>query len=71
MSTTTFTPAPAPSGGPGGGGPRGATASGAAHHRTHKIGNAVRAAKVLAGAAFSVVVMGEFAEEAGVHRRSR
>ncbi|MCX5387905.1 hypothetical protein [Streptomyces sp. NBC_00083] len=69
MSTATFTPAPTPSAGPGA--PRGATASGAAPHRPHMIGNAVRAARVLAGAAFSVVVMGEFAEEAGVHRRSR
>ncbi|MFK0180859.1 hypothetical protein ACIQVR_33410 [Streptomyces xanthochromogenes] len=65
MSAATFTPAPSvrPSA------PNGATASGAAPHRTHRIGNAVRAARVLAGAAFSVVVMGEYAEEAGVRRR--
>ncbi|MET9366034.1 hypothetical protein ABZX93_34755 [Streptomyces sp. NPDC006632] len=71
MSTATFTPAPSSGPGPGVKVPRGATASGAAPHRTHKLGNAVRAAKVLAGAAFSVVVMGEFAEEAGVHRPRR
>ncbi|WP_438292494.1 hypothetical protein [Streptomyces sp. HUAS TT7] len=65
MSAATFTPAPSACPGT----PKGATASGAAPHRTHMIGNAVRAAKVLAGAAFSVVVMGEYAEEAGVHRR--
>ncbi|MFJ8312397.1 MULTISPECIES: hypothetical protein [unclassified Streptomyces] len=65
MSTATFTPAPSARPGT----PRGATASGAASHRTHKIGNAVRAAKVLAGAAFSVVVLGEYGEEAGVHRK--
>ncbi|MFE9117543.1 hypothetical protein [Streptomyces sp. NPDC007172] len=65
MSAATFTPAPSVR--PGA--PNGATASGAAPHRTHKIGNVVRAAKVLAGAAFSVVVMGEYAEEAGVRRR--
>ncbi|MER0447348.1 hypothetical protein ABR738_22835 [Streptomyces sp. Edi4] len=59
MTTATFPQAPAPS------------VSSAAPHRTHKIGDAVRAAKVLAGAAFSVVVMGEFAEDAGVRRRSR
>ncbi|MFI6473367.1 hypothetical protein ACIBL5_24255 [Streptomyces sp. NPDC050516] len=66
MSTATFNPAP--SARPNAA--KGATASGAAPHRTHMIGNAVRAAKVLAGAAFSVVVMGEYAEEAGVHRRN-
>ncbi|KOU52318.1 hypothetical protein [Streptomyces sp. WM6378] len=66
MSTATFTPAPSARPNV----PKGATASGAAPHRTHMIGNAVRAAKVLAGAAFSVVVMGEYAEEAGVHRRN-
>ncbi|MFI6686179.1 hypothetical protein [Streptomyces sp. NPDC050485] len=65
MSTATFNPAPSARPGT----PRGATASGAVLHRTHKIGNAVRAAKVLAGAAFSVVVLGEYAEEAGVHRK--
>ncbi|MGW2818960.1 hypothetical protein [Streptomyces sp. NPDC001415] len=65
MSAATFSPVP--SARPGA--LKGATASGAAPHRTHMIGNAVRAAKVLAGAAFSVVVMGEYAEEAGVHRR--
>ncbi|WP_406507448.1 hypothetical protein [Streptomyces sp. NBC_00212] len=66
MSTATFNPAPSARPNVS----KGATASGAAPHRTHMIGNAVRAAKVLAGAAFSVVVMGEYAEEAGVHRRN-
>ncbi|MEU4350166.1 hypothetical protein [Streptomyces sp. NPDC023838] len=62
MSTVTFTPAPTvPS-------PRGATATGA-EHSPHRVGNALRAAKAFAGAALSVVVLGEYSEEAGVRRR--
>ncbi|MDX3379533.1 hypothetical protein PV390_34620 [Streptomyces sp. ME02-6991-2A] len=38
------------------------------HHRTHRVGDAVRAVKVFVTAAFGVVVLGEFAEEAGVRR---
>ncbi|MFF8290888.1 hypothetical protein ACF068_16905 [Streptomyces sp. NPDC016309] len=47
----------------------GATALGTAHHPAHRIGNALRVIKVFAEAAFGVVVLGEFAEEAGVRRR--
>ncbi|WP_217504087.1 hypothetical protein, partial [Streptomyces lunaelactis] len=47
----------------------GATATGAAPHSPHRLGNALRAVKVFAGAVFSVAVLGEYAEEAGVHRR--
>lgn len=57
MSTATFTP-----------GTHRATATGAAPHTTHHIGNAVRALKVFASAVFSVAVLGEYAEEAGVSR---
>ncbi|MER7110267.1 hypothetical protein [Streptomyces sp. NPDC000229] len=47
----------------------GATALGATRHPAHRLGNALRAIKVFAEAAFGVVVLGEFAEEAGVRRR--
>ncbi|GGU32023.1 hypothetical protein [Streptomyces lavendofoliae] len=47
----------------------GATALGAAPHPAHRLGNALRAIRVFAEAAFGVVVLGEFAEEAGVRRR--
>ncbi|MEJ8635750.1 MULTISPECIES: hypothetical protein [Streptomyces] len=63
MSTATFTPAahvPPPH--------HGATATGAPHS-PHRVGNALRAVKVFAEAVFSVAVLGEYAEEAGVRRR--
>jgi hypothetical protein len=44
----------------------GATATGSTPHR---LGNALRAVKVFASAVFSVAVLGEYAEEAGVRRR--
>ncbi|MET8678938.1 hypothetical protein ABZW18_15520 [Streptomyces sp. NPDC004647] len=49
---------------------RGSTAlsNGFDHHR-HVLGNALRAIRVYAGAAFSVVVLGEFAEPEPVIRR--
>ncbi|MFD4142936.1 hypothetical protein OHS70_20200 [Streptomyces sp. NBC_00390] len=47
----------------------GATATGAARHSSHRVGNALRAVKVYAEAVFSVAVLGEYAEEAGVRRR--
>ncbi|WP_167536390.1 hypothetical protein [Streptomyces ficellus] len=47
----------------------GATALGTTPHPAHRLGNALRAIKVFAEAAFGVVVLGEFAEEAGVRRR--
>ncbi|MFD9605416.1 hypothetical protein ACFRQM_10865 [Streptomyces sp. NPDC056831] len=45
----------------------GATAA-TGHPYTHRVGDALRAVKVYARAAFGVVVLGEYAEEAGVHR---
>ncbi|MEU6348618.1 hypothetical protein ABZ896_04750 [Streptomyces sp. NPDC047072] len=60
MSAATFTPAP--------GRPSGAT-SVSGHPRTHRLGNAFRALRVFAGAARDVVILGEYAEEAGVRRR--
>ncbi|MER6284655.1 hypothetical protein [Streptomyces sviceus] len=60
MSTATFTPAP--------GRPSGATpVSGG--HRTHRLGDALRAVRVFAAAAFDVVILGEYGEEVGVRRR--
>ncbi|WCD87841.1 hypothetical protein KPP03845_104242 [Streptomyces xanthophaeus] len=61
MSTATFTPAR-------GGRPAGATALTDTRHRTG-FGSLLRAAKVFATTAVSVVVLGEYAEEAGVVRR--
>ncbi|GAA2951116.1 hypothetical protein [Streptomyces enissocaesilis] len=49
--------------------PAGATATGAAPHPGHRIGAALRAVRVFAGAAFGVAVLGEYAQEAGVKRR--
>ncbi|MFD3698568.1 hypothetical protein ACFWUZ_20855 [Streptomyces sp. NPDC058646] len=61
MSTAPFTPIQ-------GGRPRGATAlsESSAHSG---FGGVLRAAKVFAAAAVSVVVLGEYAEDAGVIRR--
>ncbi|MFE4665375.1 hypothetical protein ACFRI7_14035 [Streptomyces sp. NPDC056716] len=59
MSAATLTPVP--------GRPPGATAVAGSHR--HRIGEAVRAVRVFAGAAFDVVILGEYAEEAGVRRR--
>ncbi|WSA78255.1 hypothetical protein OG930_23250 [Streptomyces sp. NBC_01799] len=54
---------------PHGTGPaHGATAA-TGHPPTHHVGDAVRAVKVFARAAFGVAVLGEYAEEAGVLRR--
>lgn len=36
---------------------------------THRIGDALRAVRVFAGAAFDVVILGEYGQEAGVRRR--
>ncbi|MFF4352179.1 hypothetical protein [Streptomyces sp. NPDC001530] len=63
MSAATFTPGPVhPSP------PPGATAVTSTHHR-HRLGDALRAVKVFAEAAFGVVLLGEYGEEAGVRRR--
>ncbi|MFF7982194.1 hypothetical protein ACFZDK_24215 [Streptomyces sp. NPDC007901] len=59
MSAATITPAPSR--------PPGATAvDGVPHHR---LGDALRAVKVFVGAAVSVVLLGEYGEEAGIHRK--
>jgi hypothetical protein len=60
MSAATFTPAP--------GRPSGATPV-SDLHATHRLGNALRAIRVFAGAAFGVVILGEYSEEAGVRRK--
>jgi hypothetical protein len=59
MSAATFTPAP--------GSPPGATPVLGSHR--HRLGDALRAAKVFVGAAFDVIVLGEYGEEAGVRRK--
>ncbi|MET8690597.1 hypothetical protein ABZV77_40970 [Streptomyces sp. NPDC004732] len=62
MSATTFTPASVQSSADPGAVPHGAP-------HPHRLGGALRAAKVLVSAAFGVVVLGEYAEEAGVRTR--
>ncbi|MFF8972378.1 hypothetical protein [Streptomyces sp. NPDC014995] len=59
MSTATLHPAP--------GRPSGATSVSGIHR--HRLGDALRAVRVFAGAAFDVILLGEYAEEAGVRRR--
>ncbi|MEU6127376.1 hypothetical protein [Streptomyces sp. NPDC047123] len=61
MSAATFTPAPASA-------PSGAGQDTGVTARPGRLGGALRTAKVLLGAAFGVVVLGEFAEEAGVRQ---
>lgn len=61
MSTATFTPVQ-------GRRPRGATAISDSRPR-YSGGGVLRAAKVFAATAVSVVVLGEYAEDAGVIRR--
>lgn len=61
MSAATITP------GPGRPGPPGATPVLGSHR--HRLGDALRALKVFAGAAFDVVILGEYGEEAGVRRK--
>ncbi|WP_369037662.1 hypothetical protein [Streptomyces adonidis] len=61
MSAATFTPASVSSSRPG------ATATKGGH--SHRLGDALRAVKVFTGAALSVVLLGEYGEEAGVRRR--
>lgn len=65
MSAATFIPASA-SGRPGS--PPGATGLDD-HHNRHRLADALRAVKVFASAAFGVIVLGEYAEEAGIRRR--
>ncbi|WNM36014.1 hypothetical protein RKE30_39505 [Streptomyces sp. Li-HN-5-11] len=47
--------------------PAGATAVQGNHH--HRLGDALRAIKVFAGAAFDVVILGEYGEEAGIRHK--
>ncbi|WP_327253469.1 hypothetical protein [Streptomyces sp. NBC_01244] len=62
MSTATYTPVQ-------GRRPRGATATSVSRPRPrHGVGSVLRAAKVFAATAVSVVVLGEYAEDAGVIR---
>ena len=61
MSAATITPAPRP--------PRPAGATSVLGSHRHVFGEALRAVKVFAGAAWDVVVLGEYGEEAGVRRR--
>ncbi|MEV5471983.1 hypothetical protein AB0L66_06445 [Streptomyces sp. NPDC052207] len=61
MSAASFTPARH-------GPPPGATALDG-DHRRHRIGNALRAVKVFAGATIDVVLLGEYGEESGVRSR--
>lgn len=61
MSAATITHAPRPHR------PAGATPLLDGHR--HVLGEALRAVKVFAGAAFDVIILGEYAEEAGVRRR--
>ncbi|WP_200306651.1 hypothetical protein [Streptomyces adelaidensis] len=64
MSAATFIPASAAGrSGP----PPGAT--GLDHHNHHRLADALRAVKVFASAAFGVIVLGEYAEEAGIRHR--
>jgi hypothetical protein len=69
MSAATFTPAPARHGPPSG-----ATAFDSSRHsgnsrHSYRLGDAMRAVKVFAGAAIGVLLLGEYGEEAGVRRR--
>ncbi len=64
MSAATFHPASA-AGRPGP--PHGATGLDDRHPR-HRFADALRAVKVFVGAAFGVIVLGEYAEEAGIRR---
>ncbi|MFE9773948.1 hypothetical protein ACFYOV_20205 [Streptomyces sp. NPDC005931] len=61
MSAATIHPAPPPVR------PAGATPL-QGHHR-HPVGDALRAVRVFLGAAFDVIVLGEYGEEAGVRRK--
>ncbi|MFJ1974339.1 hypothetical protein ACIO93_37585 [Streptomyces sp. NPDC087903] len=61
MSAATITPAPRPSR------PTGATPVLGSHR--HVLGESLRAVRVFARAAFDVIVLGEYGEEAGVRRK--
>ncbi|MET7450736.1 hypothetical protein ABZT03_02350 [Streptomyces sp. NPDC005574] len=61
MSAATITPAPRP--------PRPAGATPVLGSHRHILGESLHAVRVFVGAAFDVVVLGEYGEEAGVRRR--
>ncbi|GFH36803.1 hypothetical protein [Streptomyces pacificus] len=61
MSAATLTPKSLPG--------RGATATGAPEHRSHRLGDALRVVRVFIVTAFKVAVLGEYSEEAGVRGR--
>lgn len=63
MSAATFVPASSRSGHPSGG------TSALDAGRRRLLGDALRAARAFAGAAFDVVVLGAYEEEAGVRRK--
>ncbi|MGQ4414447.1 hypothetical protein ACN6LA_003683 [Streptomyces sp. SAS_269] len=60
MSAATFSSSPVRP-------PSGATAMDGPHH--HLLGNALRAVKVFVEAAFGVVILGEYGEEAGMRHK--
>ncbi|MFI2642723.1 hypothetical protein [Streptomyces sp. NPDC018610] len=63
MSAAAIHPAPAAR-------PSGATAVQGSHsHHHHRLGDVLHAVKVFAGAAFDVVILGEYGEEAGVRHK--
>ncbi|WP_328872182.1 hypothetical protein OHT76_19810 [Streptomyces sp. NBC_00287] len=61
MSAATIHPAP--------GRPPAAGASPVLGSHRHRLGDALRAVKVFAGAAFDVIILGEYGEEAGVRHK--
>lgn len=69
MSTATFTPIPSVhAGSPHSGATALGSASHPGSHTPHRVGDALRAVKVFVTAAFSVAVLGEYGEEAGIKR---
>ncbi|MFB7913894.1 hypothetical protein [Streptomyces sp. NPDC056061] len=52
-------------------GPAHGASAATGHSHDHRFGDTLRAVKVFARAAFGVIVMGEYAEEAGVRTRTR
>ncbi|WP_257574080.1 hypothetical protein [Streptomyces sp. JJ66] len=76
MDTAPVTPTPGGSGGdrspPGAGHTSGATAVSPGHaHPRHRLGNALRAVRVYAEAAFDVAVLGDTSEKPAPERRER
>jgi len=61
MSAATFTPVQT--------GPPGGASAATGSPRPHRLGDALRAVKVYAETLFRVVLLGEYAEEAGIRKR--